>query len=88
METIENIAIRNLEIGNVFEEDELITDVWRGGMRTIRREPDTMEIRWFSYDWVPNGEVVSLNNNGYGELSQEDKKYKISKRNLVEAGLW
>lgn len=88
MERIENIAIKDLEVDNIFEGDELIIDVWRSGMRTIRREPDTTEIRWFSYDWVPNGEVVSLNNNGYGELSQEDKGYKISKRKLVAVGLW
>ncbi len=87
-ETLQLFVLINLKVGRIFDQDELITSRQENIMKTIRREPDTDEIRWFGYNLKGDGSVVQVNNNGYGEISLEDKNYEINKSKLESAGLW
>ena len=86
-EIIEGINIEELAENLVFD-NELITSRWRTGMRTVRREPDSGEIRYFLYDFDPKDELGRVHNNGYGELYPGDKFYDEDRKELQEAGLW
>lgn len=84
---IYNVNIENLEEGKVFDKDELIIQTLINGFVTIRREPDSKEIRYFNYDFydVHDGFV---HYNGHGEIYPGEPYYKEYKSKLEEVGLW
>ncbi len=84
---LDGLTISELQIGKIFDGDELIVDRWKSGMMTVRKEDDS-EIRYFMYDWDLRLIGNSVNHNGRGEIFSTDTNFDNYKIKLQEVGLW
>lgn len=85
-EIIRNIDAKKLLEGKVFSKDELIISNSRNRMETIRKEPESEEIRCFVYRIIPTEKRV--NYSGGCGVVPGDPDYEMYKKKLAEVGLW
>ena len=95
MGTQEIIRVRagDLEVSKVFDGDELIIEVDRETMATIRCEEGIesereYNIRIFHYDLHIGEGDVEVKINGYGEIFNDESTYEKDKQMLIDAGVW
>lgn len=85
-ETLTNINIENLVVGKIFDEDELIVELSKTAMSTVRQTlKGDGEIIVYYYDFPGNNQV---HHNGHLEYYSDDRGYDFLKKKLVEAKLW
>ena len=86
--------LSQLKVGSIFEEDEVIVEVdnKKTSMFTVRREEgeetgEEYDIRGFYYDIEHNGRrIISINNNGYCEITLGDKAHRRYSTILTRKG--
>ena len=86
METITGVNLERLLVREVFEGDELIISNSGKRMETIRKEPESDEIRCFVYDILERERSVRYKG-GY-EVTPDKSDYGRYKEKLTEVGLW
>jgi hypothetical protein len=94
------LTLKDLEVGKIFNELELIVDFDGRTMTTITREEgielnkghyEEYDMRTYMYDEIRvkgDGRVISINCNGWGEIFLSDEDHDECKYKLEAIGLW
>ncbi len=89
------LKLDDLEVGKIFDENELIIDSDKKSMTTIRSDEGwdpslgEYDMRIFMYDIIADekGNIIKINNNGYGEIYLKDENHEQYKSMLQESNL-
>ena len=88
------LKLSDLEEGKIFDSVELIIRSDESSMETVGWQEGIgggreYDMRIFRYDFKIDGEgnVLSINNNGYGEIFSNHADYNTYKKKLIEKNL-